>query len=477
VIDATGTAVRGTRQRTAHSIRTGPDGEAILGPELVFGNVVAAIDAALASLGSPKQIEGVAMDTFASSLIGLDAEGTALTPCLTYADSRAAAQVQDLRREYDETAVQQRTGCRFSSSYLTAQIRWLNEAQPVVSGRVARWVSLGEYIYGRLLQQYAVSFSTAAWTGLLNRHTGDWDNEMLAAAGVRIEQLSPVRDTRGPLDGAGSFAARRWPALARARWFPAVADGFASNVGSGATDSRTAALAAGTSGAMRVLVDGVPERVPPGLWCYRVDARRSLLGGALNDVGRLAAWLRDRLRLPDDATLDAALRATPEPVTPIVLPFLTGERSTGWASNATAAFLHVTAATTASGLWRGAMEGLALRYAGIAEQLTEVAPRTERVIASGGVVEATPGWLQIVADALGRSVARSDQRYATLLGTALIALDVLAPNVSRRAPEEGDMFAPVPEHAEYYRIARREQDGAYSKLVAAPEREHAVLEP
>src|SRR3712207_4556228 len=169
VIDATGAAVRKTRGRIAHAIRTGPDGEAVLDPDLVFQNVVKLIDAALASNAFWSRIEGVAMDTFASSLVGVDAAGAALTPCLTYADSRAATQVLELRREYEEAAVQQRTGCRFSTSYLTAQLRWLHATQPELARRVVRWVSLGEYLYGRLLDQYAVSLSTAAWTGLLDR--------------------------------------------------------------------------------------------------------------------------------------------------------------------------------------------------------------------------------------------------------------------------------------------------------------------
>jgi gluconokinase len=209
----------------------------------------------------------------------------------------------------------------------------------------------------------------------------------------------------------------------------------------------------------------VPERVPPGLWCYRVDARHSLLGGALNDAGRLAAWLRETLSLPAEKRLDAALRAAPAETTPAVLPFLTGERSPGWAAGATAAFVDITAATDALALWRGAMEALALRYALIASQLAEVVPQAERVIASGGVVETTPGWLQVVADALGRPVTRSAERNATLLGTALIALDVLAPDTARRPPDEGDTFSPIPDHAQHYRDALGRQQSLYARLV------------
>lgn len=464
--DATGAPVRGTRHRIPHTIASGPDGSAVIDPELVLHQVSDVIDATLATGTYWNRIGGVAMDTFASSLVGVAEDGTALTPCLTYADSRSAEQVVALRLEHDEAAVQQRTGCRFSTSYLPAQLRWLHETQPEVTRRVARWLSLGEFIYARLLGRHAVSYSTAAWTGLFNRHTARWDDEMVAAAGARLEQLSPLRDTVEPLDAGESDAARRWPALAGARWFPAIADGYSSNVGSGAVDGGTMALAAGTSGALRVLVEGVPERVPPGLWCYRIDRHRSLFGGALNDAGRLALWLRTHLRLPkDDAALDLALAAAPSDGTPAVLPFLTGERSPGWATAARAAFVDITAATSALDLWRGAMEGLAFRYALIADELARVAPLATRVIASGGVVETTPGWLQIVADVLSRPVARSEERNATMWGTALIALDVLAPDVPRAHPRMSDAVTPHPQHRLYYDNALLRHQQLYASII------------
>jgi len=51
------------------------------------------------------------------------------------------------------------------------------------------------------------------------------------------------------------------------------------------------------------------------------------------------------------------------------LPYFSGERSTGWAANARAVFTGVSAATTGAMLSRGAMEGVAISYARIAEQL------------------------------------------------------------------------------------------------------------
>src|SRR3954464_12441819 len=133
-----------------------------------------------------------------------------------------------------------------------------------------------------------------AWTGLLDRRTGKLDTELLAAAGVSLEQLSAPQDMTEP---APSAAPSRWPALAHAPWVPVLPDGLASNIGSGAADATVLTAATATSGALRVLLGGPADPLPFGLWNYRVDARRTLLGGAINDVGRAVTWAENTLQL------------------------------------------------------------------------------------------------------------------------------------------------------------------------------------
>src|SRR3954451_23958859 len=285
VYDAAGRPVEGGRRKGAHSFRTDGAGMSEIDPDQV-ADEIGQIISGLVDRPLPGRVAGVALDTFASSLVGVDADGRAVSPCYTYADSRCGPQVTALRGELDEAEVQQRTGCRLHSSYLPARLRWLRETDPDRFAAARRWLSLGEYAYLRLLGTTAAGTATAAWTGLLDRRTGRWDPRMLAAAGVAADQLSEVRDPDDPLADVDADVASRWPVLAGARWFAPIADGFASNLGTGAVDGTTAAVAAATSGAIRVLVQDIPERIPPGLWCYRVDSRRSLLGGALNDVGR-----------------------------------------------------------------------------------------------------------------------------------------------------------------------------------------------
>ncbi|WP_138758995.1 gluconokinase [Modestobacter altitudinis] len=459
VYDAAGRPVEGGRRKVAHQFRSGADGTSEIDPDQVADEIGTLLtDLVDRPLGG--RVAGVAMDTFASSLVGVGADGRAVSPCYTYADSRCGRQVTALRSELDEAQVQQRTGCRLHSSYLPARLRWLRETDQDRFAAAERWMSLGEYVHLRLLGTTAAGTSTAAWTGLLDRRTGRWDPELLHAAGVGAHQLSEVRDPDHPLSDVDPQVGTRWPELAGARWFAPIADGFASNLGAGADDGRTAALSAATSGAIRVLVHDIPERIPPGLWCYRVDSHRSLLGGALNDVGRVVSWLENTVQL-DGADPDRLLGAAPGSGTPLVLPYLSGERSTGWAASARAVISGVSTATDGPALLRGAMEGVALSYARIADQLRTVVGDPERIVASGRVTQDLPGWLQMLADALGAPVEPVTIKRATLHGTALHALEVLAPDTARAPVETAPTLHPVPGHRDHYRGRAEQYDQLY----------------
>ncbi|MEV0006453.1 gluconokinase [Micromonospora sp. NPDC050980] len=324
VHDASGRRIHGLQHKVPHTFTIAPDGTSIIDPDQVTAEIEEVLDAATNDLRLGTRIAGVAMDTFAASLIAVDKAGRPLTPCLTYADSRSAHAVAALLEELDERAVHQRTGTRLHTSYHAPRLRWLSATQPHLVANTANWWSLGEYVLARLIGHPLAGTSTVAWTGLLNRSSGEFDAELLAAAGVDPDQLSPPRNTNQPAPAANTT---RWPALAKAAWFPVITDGFASNVGSGATDATVLTAATATSGALRVLLDGPAEPLPYGLWNYRVDAGRTLLGGAINDVGRAVSWARSTLRL--SPALAGTLTAPPNHTTPLVLPYLTGERAPG----------------------------------------------------------------------------------------------------------------------------------------------------
>ena len=74
-------------------------------------------------------------------------------------------------------------------------------------------------------------------------------------------------------------------------------------------------------------------------------------------------------------------------------------------------------------------------------------------------------FLQVLADVLAAPVVPVTTKRATLRGTALLALEVLAPDVERTGPATGETLAPVAGREEYYRGRREEYQRLYEAVV------------
>ncbi|MBI5876174.1 MAG: gluconokinase [Chloroflexi bacterium] len=456
--DARGIAVPGAVSHLPHAPRTTVDGGVEFDAPEVLARCNHAMDAMHARLlRDGRAVVAVAMDTLVGNLLALDADGAPLTPVFTYADTRAAASVAALHRALDSAAMYHQTGVPLHSAYWPAQMRRLRDSRPDVAASATRWLTLGDYLAAQWTGRHACSYSVASWTGMLDRFALDWHSGLLDALGIRREQLSPLvaaRDTQAGMLGA--YAAR-WPLFKDARWFPAVGDGAAANIGSGCIDETSLAVTIGTSSAVRVVVPGTPDAIPPGLWCYRVDESRSLLGGALSEGGSIASWLRDVLgdAAPDEAELaDAVLDSR----APVCLPLLAGERAPGWHAEARGTLGGLSLRTTPAEIMLAGLEGVALRLGQIANLLAPAVPGVRRVVGSGGGLLGSRLWRQIVADVLGRPLVASAEAEATSRGAALLALESLGTlSLAATAFGFGDTSVPDPaRHAAYGEAALRQ---------------------
>ncbi|HYY59413.1 MAG TPA: gluconokinase, partial [Pyrinomonadaceae bacterium] len=412
----------------------------------------------------------VAVSCFWHSLVGIDSEGRAVTPLFGWADTRAARWTEELLRRFDEGAAHARTGCRFHSSYWPARLLWLREERADAYHCARRWMSFGEFLLLRFFGAIEASVSMASGTGLLNLRSCDWDEELLAGLEIAVDQLPEIAPARRSFRGLAKDYARRWPALNGARWFPAVGDGAANNIGAGCVTPARVALMVGTSGAMRVLSrDEPPEQLPAALWCYRADRERVVLGGALSDGGGLYAWMKEALELGRDEQAMmlelAAMEADAHGLT--LLPFWAGERSPGWAMRARGAILGLGMHTRPVEILRAAMEAVAYRFALIDRALGPFAPRAE-IVASGGALLASPVWAQIIADALGRPVKLSGLKEASSRGAVLLALEAtgkISCIEDAPAPLAG-VYEPDMARHERYLVGLERQQKLYEHLVA-----------
>jgi gluconokinase len=470
-VDRWGRVIDGCGAVWAHRLRTPEAGAAVADAEQLLRRTSSCVDAAVEGLGRRgADLSAVGVTTLVSNVVGVDREGLPLTPLYTYADVRAESDARQLRNELDEEQIHDRTGCRLHTSYLPARLHWFRRTRPEEFGAIDRWLSIGELLSLRLFGRTAVSHSVASWSGLLDRRRLQWDESVLSWLEVSPRQLSEVVDFAEPFAGLTGRFAGRWPSLRQAPWFLAVGDGAVANVGCGCVTPRRMALSVGTSSALRLVTEEVPERLPRALWCYRVDRRRLLPGGALTEGGNLYAWARRALRLGRPEQVERALAAMPPDSHGLtVLPFLSGERSPGWAGNARAAFQGVTSTTSALDMLRAGLEAVALRLTIVFEELARVSGEVEAVVAGGGAISRSPAWLQIIADAFGRQISAVGGIETTCRGVGLLVLEALG---ALDAPLEevallpGRTYEPIAGHTAIYRRAMERQQRLYDELVA-----------
>jgi gluconokinase len=470
LFDARTNVVDGTEARRAHAFQVGQDGAVETDADELLRLLCECIDEMLARAGkNAAGIAGVAACTFVSNIVGVDTHGRAVTPVITYADTRAAPDAARLRHSLDEHTIHQRTGCLIHPSYWPARFMWLQRTHPEWLAKAARWLALGDYLALKFFGDARMSYSVAAWTGLLDRVRLSWDDAWLALLPIDRAQLPPLCDVGDAWRGLRPQFASRWPALAHIPWYPAVGDGAAANVGSGCVSPERVAVTIGTTSAVRVVLPDTTPEIPQGLWCYRVDRAHALLGGALTEGGNVFAWAKHTLLLPPDAELEAALgTCAPAAHGLTFLPLLGGERAPGWRGDLRGAISGLSLATMPVEIVRAALEGVAYRIGLIYRLLSPSLATNATVIVSGGAVLASPAWMQIIADVLGVPIVASTATEASARGTALLALRTLG--VLRTLADAPDCLGALywPDAARHavYQEAMRRQDLLYTAVCA-----------
>jgi gluconokinase len=389
-----------------------------------------------AATADGEEYDAVGGSCFGHSLLPLDEHGRPLTEILGWRDTRSADAAEWLARRVDVEAVHARTGCHIHTSYWPAKLAWLATRNVHAS----KFIGFSEYLYAQLVgREVPMSTSLASASGLFDLHARAWDQELLETLGIDAEQLPDISDEA--MDG----------------WYPAVLDGACSNLGTGCVTRERAALMVGTSGAFRTVHETRQPQARPGLFIHWIDDRRVVEGGSLSDGGSLVHWLEQTLREADGSLADR----DPDSHGLTFLALLGGERSPGWHQHAKGAIHGLTFGTTPLDIRQAALEGVAFMFATVAGLMPEV----EQVVATGGSLLQDDGWLQIMADALGRPVTVSGVKEGSLRGAAVVALERLGESPPPGALDR--VVEPRLDRADAYRAALERHRELYEAAIGS----------
>ncbi len=427
LFDDTGKRILDSTAQKTYPLWTTPDGGAEIDPPLLLEAVRHCLAQTLAHANASRslrghKIQGIGVSCFWHSLVGTANGGEPLTKIITWADARCRPEATLLRETFSEKAVHSRTGCMLRSSFWPAKLRWLRRTQAPLFRKVKRWMSPAEWLQQQLTGAHRCALGMATGTGLFNPSKLRWDDALLDHCELKLSQLPELSDE--PVLATGALASE-FPELSGVPWFPAIGDGAASNLGSDCTRPGLAAINVGTSAALRIMRAGSVAKAPTGLFCYRVDSQRFLVGGAVSNAGNLRAWCLKELNTGDPQALEAELATRPTPDHGLtVLPFWTAERAPTWNEDLRGAILGISQSTTAIDLLQAITEATYHRIAQIAESLTSQTATQPKYFVSGGIQHSHSA-LQRLADILNQPLYPNPEPEASIRGAAVFAMEKL----------------------------------------------------
>ncbi len=388
--------------RAAHPLRMGPEpGVAEQDPE-AWWEAVAATSRELLSR-SPGNVLAIAVDGHGPTLTAVDAVGRATRPAITWLDTRAAGELDELSLV---------SGLRgWALGVLPAALH-VERTEPGVAAQTRWYLNTWEYLALRLS---GVAASTLV-PGQPNPATPS-----VIDAGVPRDRVPEAIAAGQVLGGLTDDAAAAIGVPAGTPVVAGMVDAFASFHGAGMLEPGDAMDAGGTAGGFGVYTDR-PFDVA-GAFCTPAPLPgRFILGGAFAATGKALDWFREDV-LGGGATIEALIgeaAAVPPGADGLVfLPYLAGERSPLWDPDARGAFAGLTVGHGRGHFVRAILEAAALAVRHLAAPMLAAGVRVDEMRVCGGPARSET-WNRIKADVTGFPVAVPHVLETAVLGSAIV---------------------------------------------------------
>jgi gluconokinase len=423
-------------------------------PEVIYQAFIKCISGIIQKVGNPPA--GVSLSSAMHSLIPVNERGNALSPMITWADTRSESIAQAIRASKDGEWVYRTSGTPIHAMAPLGKIIWLKEHQPALFSQTHQFISIKEYIWYKLFGQFQIDYSIASATGLFDIRNLCWSEAICSFAGIAINQLAEPVDTNYWRNDVNPAVADLLSIPADTPFIIGASDGCCANLGTGATTPGVGALTIGTSGAVRISGNTPVDNFAAMTFNYLLNATTFVSGGAVNNGGIAVDWLlknflnKTELTGADYDALFAAIETIPAGSEGLMfLPYLYGERAPLWDAKASGAFLNIKPLHTQAHFLRAGLEGICFALNNILATLETASAPVTQLNVSGGFV-GSPVWMQLLADITGKKLALLQVEDASAIGAVYLALPVIYPGKEIPAPVQTSVIMPDMQRHEVY---------------------------
>ncbi len=373
----------------------------------------------------------VSISSAMHSLLVVDNKNTALTPLITWEDTRSEKIAADLRNSADAESIYQSTGTPVHSMSPLCKIKWLKENENEIFKKAFKFISIKEFIWFRLFNKYEIDYSIASSTGLFNIENFKWNEPSLQFCGINQSNLSEPVPTDFIRKNINAEIAKKLNIPPDTNFCIGASDGCLANLGSEAIQPGIAALTIGTSGAVRIACNKPVVNYKAMIFNYVLDKKTFISGGPVNNGGNVLKWLfKTFLNNPSPSETDynnffQIIEAIPAGCDGLLfLPYLYGERAPIWDEKASGIFMGIQSFHTNAHFLRAGLEGICFSLKNILEIIEASTASINQVNVSGGFVHSKI-WMQILTDITNKKLCLVQTEDASSVGAAILGMKAL----------------------------------------------------
>ena len=401
----------------------------------------------------------LSFSTQGGTTAAVDADGGFIGNALTWMDSRAAAEADEIAEELGGDYIYHTSGWRINPALDPSKIRHMKRAGHY--DRAAQYLSTLEIMNGYLTGRPAVDPTNAAMRQLLDINTGDWCDALVRAAGITRDELPEILPTGAYVGGITARAARETGLPEGMPVYNGVHDQYSASIGAGAVRDGDLLLSGGTTW---VLI-GIGN-TPVFTGSYAAPGRHPQEGlygtmASLVCSGASLQWYVDGFM---DGKFDEINRIVPERMENtkelFFYPYMTGAYYPIWNVKARGAFVGLGMEHDRFDMARAIMEGSVFGLKRALEDFRRNGMQAKRILIMGGVAKSDP-WCRMIADACDMPVERLNVADICCVGAVNLALKGAGiceslDEAARLMTKPGTLFTPDETNRDYY-------DGKYAR--------------
>jgi xylulokinase len=379
----------------------------------------------------PGDIAGIGVDGQSWSAIPIDRKGNVLCNTPIWMDTRAHEICGQIKQEIDEDEIFRLCGNPFQPSYTTPKILWYRKYLPDVYKKTYKILQSNGFIVYKLTDQITMDTSQGYGLHCFDIRKCAIDPGMCGLLGIDQEMIPQVYPSHQIVGTVSTKAAAETGLREGTPVAAGGLDAACGTLGAGVMHAGEAQEQGGQAGGMSICMEeiGMDKRLILG--AHVVPGKWLLQGGTVGGGGILKWFEREFCEYERNAAREQGLSSMqimdgeaskihPGSDGVVFLPYMSGERSPIWNSNAKGVYYGLDYSKTRAHMIRASMEGAAFSLRHNLDAAKE-AGADVRVLHSVGGAAKSALWTQMKADIVQKEIAVASSDAATSLGAIMLA--------------------------------------------------------